>query len=305
VPIIFVMCYLVASCKRLIILKLEIMMDLRFWWVPNKKISLESIMGYVERSPRRIHFATTHRKALRSVDDGSDVLAWLNLPFRDTVGAFVSHLTGISLYDKKAANGVCSPIKNSDQLDLVNSFIERFNEVVFLRDNLDLSVALSMNMEEDGSSRTELGECEYKVKYQGFGSDSEEFIKLKETLASRLDDLPFYKDADYVCAVPSGHTFVADMIGSLDDWKDKDISEHVYWTEKTSDIKNAETYHDKLVALGSAGLEIEDVDLRGKVVVLVDDLYKSGLTMQFVAMKLKEAGASRVFGICLVKSRGK
>lgn len=38
--------------------------------------------------------------------------------------------------------------------------------------------------------------------------------------------------------------------------------------------------------------------------LLVDDLYKSGLTMQYVAMMLKNAGCSRVFGLTLVKSLG-
>lgn len=39
-------------------------------------------------------------------------------------------------------------------------------------------------------------------------------------------------------------------------------------------------------------------------ILLVDDLYKSGLTMQYVAMMLKNAGCSRVFGLTLVKSLG-
>lgn len=280
------------------------MMDMRFWGVPKKQISLESILEYAQLSPRRIHFASTHRKALREVDDGSEVLAWLNLPFRDTVGVLLSHLAGATLYERRTGKGVCCPIKNADQLDLVKSFVERFKDIVFLRDNLDLSAALSMNMEEDGASRTELGECECQVKYHGLGCGSEEFVKLHEALCEWLEELPFYKDADYICAVPSGHSFVADIIGGLDDWKGKDISEHVSWADKKCDIKNAESVEEKLDALERSGLEVNGVDLKGKVVVLVDDLYKSGLTMQYVAMKLKESGASRVFGICLVKSRG-
>lgn len=38
--------------------------------------------------------------------------------------------------------------------------------------------------------------------------------------------------------------------------------------------------------------------------MLVDDLYMSGITLQYVAMKLKEAGARKVYGLCLVKSFG-
>ena len=38
-------------------------------------------------------------------------------------------------------------------------------------------------------------------------------------------------------------------------------------------------------------------------VLLVDDLYQSGITMQFVAMHLLGAGAEQVYGLALVKSR--
>ena len=41
---------------------------------------------------------------------------------------------------------------------------------------------------------------------------------------------------------------------------------------------------------------------KGKDIILVDDLYMSGTTLQYVAMKLKEAGARKVFGLCFVKS---
>jgi predicted amidophosphoribosyltransferase len=34
----------------------------------------------------------------------------------------------------------------------------------------------------------------------------------------------------------------------------------------------------------------------------MDDLYQSGTTMQFVAMKLKQAGARHVYGLALVKA---
>ena len=55
----------------------------------------------------------------------------------------------------------------------------------------------------------------------------------------------------------------------------------------------------------SWGLKIDDeVDLNGKTVLLVDDMYQSGITLQYIAMRLKERGADRVFGMALVKSLG-
>lgn len=40
----------------------------------------------------------------------------------------------------------------------------------------------------------------------------------------------------------------------------------------------------------------------GKRVILFDDKYQSGMTLQFVASKLLEAGATDVYGLCAVKT---
>ncbi len=38
------------------------------------------------------------------------------------------------------------------------------------------------------------------------------------------------------------------------------------------------------------------------MILLLDDLYQSGITMQYVAMKLQKAGAEKIFGLSIVKS---
>lgn len=93
-----------------------------------------------------------------------------------------------------------------------------------------------------------------------------------------------------------------DIVRGLKGFVFEDISDYVSW-EKSSEIKNAETLDEKLEALLKSNLKVsEAVDLKGKNVMLVDDLYNSGLTMQYVAMRLKELGVFRVFGVTLVKS---
>ena len=117
-------------------------------------------------------------------------------------------------------------------------------------------------------------------------------------------DIPFFKDADYICVVPSSHAFVREIVSGLKGFDFSDISSSLSW-DKKSELKNAESLEDKLDALLNSHLMIaDDVDLEGKNILLVDDLYKSGLTMQYVAMMLKNAGCSRVFGLTLVKSLG-
>lgn len=176
--------------------------------------------------------------------------------------------------------------------------------MVFLCDNLDMSVAISMHELELGK-RTEIGEAEYQVKYNSENKDtSVERTMLFDKLRTTLDDMPYYKNADYICAIPSSKTFVKEIIANLEGWNGKDISDKVLWLSKDKDLKNIDSTEEKLEALKGFGLTFNEIDLKDKAVVLVDDMYKSGLTMQFVAMKMKDAGAKYVFGICIVKALG-
>lgn len=94
------------------------------------------------------------------------------------------------------------------------------------------------------------------------------------------------------------------IANSLTDFNFADISEKVSWRSKTRSIKEAKNVEEKLEILEESNLAIaEDLDINGKTVILFDDLYMSGISMQYVAMKLKEAGASRVLGLSIVKSR--
>lgn len=171
-----------------------------------------------------------------------------------------------------------------------------------MRDCLDLSISLSMNM-SDSKQRTELGALEYLVKYRADEIDYQQIISdIIQICQETLEKLPYFKEVDYVCVIPSSHPFMKDIVRGLKGFVFEDISDNVSW-EKSSEIKNAATLDEKLEALLKSNLKVsEAVDLKGKNVMLVDDLYNSGLTMQYVAMRLKELGVCRVFGVTLVKS---
>ena len=90
----------------------------------------------------------------------------------------------------------------------------------------------------------------------------------------------------------------------MENFKGNTVSASIVWTSKTESLKNAEGA-DKLEILKHSGLDIaEGVDFEGKDIVVLDDLYMSGITLQYLAMKLKDAGAGKVYGLCLVKSFG-
>ena len=282
---------------------------IRFMGVPQRKVDLDAIRAFIEDDgTKRINFANTQPTALKRAE-GQNCIGWFNLPFEDTIESILRSELSLSkvLFTSPKApdNRVYRRIDTEEEFDTFSSFIEKYKDLVFLRDTLDLSVALSMH-ESEPDKRTALGEHEYQLKYQ---SDQKDTTLDKEALTAemqkRLNELPFFKLADYICAVPSSKPFMRDIIDGLDGFDFTDISDKVLWTDKNGSLKNVETAEEKLDMIKSWGLTFgADLELKDKTVLLVDDMYYSGVTMQYIAMKMKELGAKRVFGMALVKSLG-
>ncbi len=273
--------------------------NILFMDVPQKVVSLENIKNIVsDKGAKRINFASTHATALSSYKK-----EWkIKLPFRDSVLPLIKKeiRTDISLFDSKFEGGVWRSITN-DEYSYWNNFISCYKDVVFLRDTLDISLSLSMNIIDD-ESRTEIGELEYQAKYHK-NSDAEK--SLVALCADWINKLPYYKDADLICAVPSStpNNLPQRIVEKLSITA-KNISTDISWTSKTRAVKDAENIDDKISILEESGLDIKNIpQLKGKIVILFDDLYMSGVTLQYIAMKLKEAGAQRVLGLTIVKSR--
>lgn len=270
--------------------------------LPKKEITMESIREFmVSEATKRINFASSHANALKKAEpDGGKI----TLPFSDTIQPIIENKLGA---DKRLFpsqyGGIWRGIHTNEEYAEFEEFKNKYDDIVFLRDNLDLSIALSMNYE--GDERTEIGELEYQAKFNNDESAEEELIdKCKEW----IEELPFYKHADHICAMPSSNadeeSLPKRIVNSLTDLDFTDISKQVLWSSKTRKVKDAETIEEKLEILEESGLVIEDdLNIQGKTIILFDDLYMSGISTQYVAMKLKEAGADRVFGLSIVKSR--
>jgi hypoxanthine-guanine phosphoribosyltransferase len=160
-------------------------------------------------------------------------------------------------------------------------------------------------MNFDSDVHTPIGELKYQAK---FNDNEEAEAELTGICKEWIEKSPFLKEADYICAMPGSSPATESLphriVSNLEGFDFEDISDSVIWTSKIRNVKDAATAEAKLEILEESGLQIaEGLDLKGKTVLLFDDLYMSGLSMQYVAMKLKEAGAAYVFGLCTVKSR--
>ncbi len=282
--------------------------DYKFLGVPCHSIELDDLKVFMadDGSAKRINFATSHANALRK-DSSGKPFAWFNVPFRHTIEPLLKKEIGtldFSLFLNKTTGKPFRMVYSEREYDGLHAFMDKYKDIVFLRDCLDLSLSLSMNMTNQ-NHRTEIGELEYQAKYH---PESVGYTKVISLLVGKmqafLDTTPYLKDVDYICVVPSSHSFMRDVVSGLHGFNFVDISDLLSW-HKTQEIKNAECVEDKLDALLHSEFEVaDDMNLKGKDILLVDDLYKSGLTMQYVAMMLKKAGCSHVFGLTLVKSLG-
>ncbi|MDL2224068.1 phosphoribosyltransferase [Bacteroidales bacterium OttesenSCG-928-M06] len=251
---------------------------------------------------KRIHFNSEyHRNALRRT--GKKGIGKINLPFKDTINPILKSETDCILFDSQFDDKCYRTIKSEEEYEKLENFVAKYREIVFLRDNLELSLALSANYASDNVNRTEIGELEYQAKHNDDEDSKDELI---EVCNNWLNQLPYLNQADYICAMPSSNnnSLPQRIVEGISGFDFENISEHVFWTSKTRSVKDAATIDEKLAILDESGLTISgDLDLGGKTVLLFDDLYMSGISMQYVAMKLKEAGAQRVFGLSIVKSR--
>ena len=274
--------------------------NLLFMDVPQKAITLENIKEIVSsNSTKRINFSSSHAEALKKYND-----QWkITLPFKDSIQPIIKKEIGndISLFASKYKSGRVWRAITNEEYSKWHDFITCYNNIVFLRDCLDISLSLSMNIIEN-DSRTEIGELEHQSKYNNNNNAEGQLVSLCEEWINKL---PYYKDAELICAVPSKTPDnlpqrIADKLKITP----KNISNTISWTSKTKDVKNAENVEDKINILGESGFTIDNIEqLKDKVIILFDDLYMSGVTLQYIAMKLKDAGAQRVLGLTIVKSR--
>ena len=181
----------------------------------------------------------------------------------------------------------------------------------YFDDELDYCIASDFNIVY-GEGRTEIGEAEYQLKYNIEDLNVTERNQYANIIMSKMLDnckyIPFHNRLNW-CVSPMPATeygktklawqmaeeiskqlslsFIKPILScDKPQMKQLSIKEKIEIWEKI--------YYDKGVIL--------DNQIRGKNVIVVDDLYQSGATMWEYAKFLKSLGARCVFGIVCVKS---
>ncbi len=266
-------------------------------------ITYQKVIDCHNLSPKRICFKSCHSNALRTThfDNNPDVKWALFIPFDNTIKKLFEKETNLKIYPTKAGNFWC-PIKSKEEYEQAVKFKEKYEEIVFVRDNLDLSISLSENL-DDKNNRTLLGELEYQAKYN---SSTKARIKISDQITQFLKNTPYYKDCPHICAIPSSKLGkvnlpmrITNRISSNPDFID--LSSKLKWKSEKKQLKEL-SFQERWNELEKTGIEII-IDKKITKIILIDDLYQSGTTIQFVAMKLKEYGIKKIYGLTIVKAR--
>jgi len=152
------------------------------------------------------------------------------------------------------------------------------------------------------TTRTELGELLYRLKYKG---DQSAIVPIAQTAFDYIQQ--WQPRIDVIAPVPASKIRalqplfqIVDAIGGLLNVPVDKTS--IVKTKATPELKNL-SYAQRLEVLAGAH-SIEGNALSGRSVLLLDDLYQSGATLNAIARLLKGAGGSAaVFALALTRSR--
>ncbi|MEW6543522.1 MAG: phosphoribosyltransferase family protein [Nitrospirota bacterium] len=152
------------------------------------------------------------------------------------------------------------------------------------------------------STRTELGEMLYRLKYKG---DQSVIVPIAQAACDFVRK--WNLDIDVIVPTPPSKTRSVQPLFQIADELGKLLSRPVDKTsvqksKATPELKNVD-YAKRLALVGGAH-SIQGDALQGRRILLLDDLYQTGATLNAIARLLKEAGgATAVFALALTRAR--
>lgn len=153
------------------------------------------------------------------------------------------------------------------------------------------------------TKRSEIGELLYRLKYR---SDRTVVNIITETVVGFITK--WNPRIDMVISVPPSrprsYQPVIDIAGKIaSQIKHPFQPDIVTKTKDTPELKNIYDYHERLKLLENAYIVTERVVLN-KNILLFDDLYRSGATMNAITQTLQDQGqAANVYALALTRTR--
>lgn len=241
----------------------------------------------------------------------------LILPFPNTYQNAFSSMCETSAYPHHAASGkLCLYLQGFGPDDEppgeVATWVENVGKYVAMKDFLALSFALDYEREAGNPNRpqTEIGALRAQAKPYGGQAATKQTTAAADQLVERclvfLAEMTCYKSANCIVAMPPSDPtkkynlpryLAAQIAGKLGL---EDLSQHVRTIKARNSIKGV-PLAEKLDTLLDT-IEVDAEVFSNKRVLLVDDLYQSGISMNYSALLLLKAGARKIFGLACEKT---
>ena len=280
-------------------------------------INRERIVDMITWKPRRYRLADFDRPLKAPGEISQNSQDWnLSFPFAETfVPAFemVCKVDHIDFRRSQTGSRHYTFLKNvSDKkIEDIKNWFSIISQYVALRDCLGLSFALDYDKEDGDPNKpqTQIGSLRSRAKPYNAEATLETFSAADELAQACLDFLQkvqCYNSVDTIVAMPPSKpnkkfdlpTYLAIKIAKK--WGKTNLSNAVWTVRKRLPIKNI-ALEDKLQALENT-IQVDPDLFKGKTVLIVDDLYQSGISINYVALLLLEAGAENVVGLACEKT---
>jgi len=248
-------------------------------------------------------------------DDDKD---WsLVLPFCQTLkNAFDSMCDVQTIGLRQGKEGRCytflKDAKSNDQtLPKIRTWIQLIGSYVAIRDCLPLSFALDYDREHGNPEmgQTVIGALRTRAKPYKSEPTSDTYSaadQLVEACACFIERVYCYQVADSVVAMPRSNpekefdlpSYLANGLAKRSPMND--LSHAVRTVRGRPPIKNLSL--DKKLEVLEGTIQVDQDVFSGRIVLLLDDLYQSGVSMNYTAMMLLEAGAEKILGLACEKT---
>lgn len=266
-------------------------------------VTKDKFMALQRRSPRRMRL--TSSRFLTRCEKGSPWHGKCAAPFMETAGPLFEGDTGFRLHPNEF--GAFRSVQSEEEFNQIGDWVKRQGVRVFIRALLPVCVALDLNFEKPGGSRTEVGGLEYAAKR----GNNQAKAELGARLARGIRDMSIYAGARFIAAVPPLRTessgLAADLVRAVaDELKIVNLTGNFFRRGDAPQVKGM-AEGDKWDGVEKAGLILrpfpENLPGKGESVILLDDKYQSGTTMHYAAMRMQAAGIQGpILGLVAVKT---
>ena len=266
--------------------------------------------------PRRMQLGTQWQEALHP--PSARYSNWtLVLPFCETFrNAFhlmrPANSSGLmSVKDCRCMAFLNDANDNPETLDRVRRWVASVGRFVAVRDCLAMSFAIDYEREGGDPNRPQahVGALRSRAKTYGAEPTPDSLSAAGDLARACIDFLATvtcYELADCVVGMPPSDpeknynlaAHLADQVAAS--WGREDLSGAVTTIRRRIGIKDL-PLGEKLETLRGT-LQVDAKAVRDRVILLIDDLYQSGVSMNYVAMELLAAGATTVFGLACEKT---